>query len=269
MDKNIVTKIGVKAFSVALFVVLLTTAHAAATTVSIADAVVEPDDVVTLPIVIDDITNYGTGTMSIGYDPSVVHVIDVAGSSDSDIVVKDIDNTAGLVRKILASNLGGVSGDVVFANVAFTAVGLGSAPLNLDVVSLYNRSFEMVSVTPNDGSITISANGGTPPTIAPTSDSGSSGGSTTGTVSTSTPTPVPTSPTSESTPAEPHPEGDDAHPTPTPESVPHEEETDTSTSTPSTVKQTPSSQMSTPGFEIVSLITGLLIASLIRRRKEQ
>ncbi|PXF62193.1 MAG: hypothetical protein C4B59_00865 [Candidatus Methanogaster sp.] len=154
MDKNIVTKIGVKAFSVALFVVLLTTAHAAATTVSLADVVVEPDDVVTLPIVIDDITNYGTGTINIGYDSSIVYVTGVTGSSDSNVVAKNIDNTTGLVR-ILASNLGGVSGDIVFANVKFMAVGPGTTSLNINVIELCDTSYNDISADISDGSITV------------------------------------------------------------------------------------------------------------------
>jgi hypothetical protein len=137
-----------------LFVVLLTTAYAAATTVSIADAVVEPDGVVTLPIVIDNITNYGVGTMNIEYDSSIVHVTSVTGSSDSNVVAKNINNTMGFAR-ILASNLGGVSGDIVFANVEFTAVGLGSTPLNIDVISLRDSAQYDISANISDGSITI------------------------------------------------------------------------------------------------------------------
>ena len=154
MDKNIVAKIGIKALSVALFVVLLTTASAAATTVSLADVVLEPEGVVTLPIMIDNITNYGAATINIWYDPSIVHVTSVTGSSDSNVVAKDIDNTTGFVR-ILASNLGGVSGDIVFANVEFTAVGLGSTPLNIGVISLRNSSQYDISTSISDGSITV------------------------------------------------------------------------------------------------------------------
>ena len=154
MDKNIVMKVGIKAFSVMLFVLLLTTTHATATTVSIADVVVEPAGVVTLPIMINNITNYGAGTMNIWYDPSVVHVIDVAGSSDSTVAVENINNTTGFAR-ILASNLGGVSGDIVFANVKFMAVGLGSTPLNIDIEELCDTSYNDTLANISDGSITV------------------------------------------------------------------------------------------------------------------
>ena len=154
MDKNIVMKVGIKAFSVMLFVLLLTTTHATATTVSIADVVVEPAGVVTLPIMINNITNYGAGTMNIWYDPSVVHVIDVAGSSDSTVAVENINNTTGFAR-ILASNLGGVSGDIVFANVKFMAVGLGSTPLNIDIEVLCDIAYNDILANISDGSITV------------------------------------------------------------------------------------------------------------------
>ena len=252
------TKIGI------LILLLSTAAPVYATTVSIADVTLEPSGVVTIPIMVNEITDYGSGTINIEYNPSVVHVTDVTSSSDSQVAAYNPNNTIGLVR-ISASNTYGASGDIDFANVEFTAVGTGSTPLNLDVVSLYNRSFEKVSATPSAGSITISANVGTP-SPTPTSDDESSG-STTGTISTSTPTPTLTL---ESTSAEtPHPDGGGAHPAPAPESVPHDEATDTSTHTPSTVKPTPSSQMSTPGFEIAFLITGFLVAFLILRRNNE
>ena len=154
MDKNIVAKIAIKAFSVALFVVLLTTASAAATTISLADVVVEPEGVITLPIMINNITDYGAGTMDIGYDPSIVHVTRVTGSSDSNVVAKYIDNTTGFVR-ILASNLGGVSGNIIFANMEFTAVGLGSTQLNIEVIGLCDSAQYYIPANISAGSITV------------------------------------------------------------------------------------------------------------------
>ena len=153
---NNITKIGIKAFSVALLILLLATASAAATIVSLADVVVEPDGVVTIPIMIGNITNYGAGTINIWYDPSVVHVTDVTGSPDSNVVAKDINNTAGFA-KILASNLGGVSGDIIFANIEFMAVGPGSTPLNIDVIELCDTSYNDISANISDGSITVEA----------------------------------------------------------------------------------------------------------------
>ena len=123
--------------------------------VSIADTTADLPDTVTLPIMITSIGNYGTGTIDLTYDPAVVHVTDVTGSSDSTVTAKNIDNTAGLVR-ISAWNSVGVSGDIVFANVTFTSVGVGSTPLNLTVDTLQDTSYqEIPSVTIDNGSITV------------------------------------------------------------------------------------------------------------------
>jgi len=124
--------------------------------VSIADATADLFGTVTLPIMITNIGNYGTGTINITYDSAMVHVTDVTSSPDSTVTAKNIDNTTGLVR-ISAWNTGGVSGDIVFANVTFTSVGVGSTPLNLTVDMLQDTSYlEIPSVTVRNGSFRTS-----------------------------------------------------------------------------------------------------------------
>jgi len=154
MDKNIVTKTGIKAVFTILLVLLLTTASAASTTVSIANVTAEPDDTVTLPIMINDITDYGSGTIRIWYDYQVVHVTDVAGSPNSTIAATYTDNSIGYTS-IGASNPVGASGDIVFANVEFTVVGVGSSPLGLVVSSLYDTAPLDVPRSISNGSITV------------------------------------------------------------------------------------------------------------------
>lgn len=125
--------------------------------VSIADANVNLSDTVTLPILITNIGNYGTGTINIEYDPAVVHVTDVTSSPDSTVTAKNIDNAIGVVR-ISAWNLGGVSGVMIFANVTFTSVGVGSTPLNLTVDTLQDIAYqEISSVTVSNGSFRTSS----------------------------------------------------------------------------------------------------------------
>jgi hypothetical protein len=120
--------------------------------VSIADASVDLFGKVTIPIMITNIEDYGTGTIDIEYDPSVVHVTDVTSSSDSSVTAKNINNTIGLA-KISAWNIDGVSGDIIFANVSFASVGVGSTPLILDVVTLQNISYtEITPRTISNGS---------------------------------------------------------------------------------------------------------------------
>ena len=126
------------------------------TTVSIADVVLKPDNVVTLPVLIGNITNYGVSTTNIWYNTSVVHVTGVTGSSDSNVITKNINNDIGFAR-IVTSNLGGVSGDIVLVNVEFMAVGFGSTPLDIDIDVLRDTSHNDISANVSDGSITVSS----------------------------------------------------------------------------------------------------------------
>jgi len=126
------------------------------TSVSIADITAASGDVVTVPLMVNDMTDFGTATINITYDPLVVHVTNITDSSDSVIAAFNNNNAAGFTA-ISASNTGGASGDIVFANVEFTAVGSDgdSTLLSLTIDSLYDRSFNAISATIGDGSFTI------------------------------------------------------------------------------------------------------------------
>ena len=144
-----------RTLSIGLFILLLLSAAcASATTVSIAGATVEPGDVITLPIMIGNITDYGTGTINIEYDPSVAHITNVTSGPTSHIAAHEVNNTLGLAR-ISASNPYGVSGDIIFANVTFEAIGAGSTSLNLDVTLLGDISYNKIPATVSDGSIKV------------------------------------------------------------------------------------------------------------------
>ena len=238
----------------------------AATTISIADITADPGDTVTVPLIVNDMTDYGSGTINITYDPSVVHVTDVTSSSDSEVAAFDNNNVTGFT-KISALNTDGANGDIVFANVEFTSVGTGSSPLDINIVTLYDRSFNRIHETAIvDNGVFMSGDVSTSPTPTSTTQStASSGGSTTGAVSISTPTPSPTPTPTQSA-------KDGANPTSTSESPSHNEETgegtDTSGTTSPTVKSTPESQTSIPGFEAIFAVIGLVILSLILRRDD-
>ena len=147
--------IKIRTFSIGLLILLLSgAAHACATTVAIADANVEPDGVITTPIMVSEITDYGTGTIRIEYNSSVVHVTDVTRGPKSHIAAHDVNNAIGLVE-ISASNSYGVSGDIIFANVTFKAIGAGSTPVNLDVALLGDISYKEIPATVSNGSIEI------------------------------------------------------------------------------------------------------------------
>lgn len=107
--------------------------------VSIGDLTSPLGATVTAPILIANVDNYGTGTINLEYNPSVVHVTDVTSGPQSTLAAPpNIDNTSGIVN-ISALNLAGISGDVIFANVTFKAVGSAgsSTSLNLRVITLY------------------------------------------------------------------------------------------------------------------------------------
>jgi len=54
-------------------------------------------ETVTAPILISNVENYGTGTISVTYDLAVVHVTDIASGPDSTVVDWNTDNTTGIV----------------------------------------------------------------------------------------------------------------------------------------------------------------------------
>lgn len=124
----------------------------AAATVTIDDCTSTPDGEVTLAIMVNGFENYGTGKINLTYDPSVVHVTGVAGSSDSTVVSHNNDNIAG-VTSITAWNEGGVTGDIVFANVVLKAVGSSgeSSPLGLEVNKLADTSFNVIHTGQKNG----------------------------------------------------------------------------------------------------------------------
>ena len=124
-------------------------------TVSIGNLSSAYGETVTAPILISNVENYGTGTISVTYDPSVVHVASVSSGPDSTVVDWNTDNTSGIVI-ISAWNTSGVSGDLVFANVTFYAVrSAGCTPLNISVTTLKDISYNNISVMTKNGSFSI------------------------------------------------------------------------------------------------------------------
>ena len=137
---------------------LALTQASATVNVSIGDLTCAPGATVTAPILIANVENYGTGTINLEYNPSVVHVTDVTSGPQSTLAAPpNIDNTSGIVN-ISALNLAGISGDVIFANVTFKAVGSAgsSTPLNLSVITLYKLpDYEDIPVIIKNGSFSI------------------------------------------------------------------------------------------------------------------
>lgn len=220
------------------------------TMVSIPEITKPPHNYATLPITITSVENYGTGTINITYDPSVVHVTSASGGPESTLTAWSVDNTTGVVT-ISAWNIAGVSGDIIFANIDFKVVGSAglSTPLRLNVATLKDTSYKDIPVSVTHGTFNIKTEGeGATSTFTSTSTS-------TPTLSPSptptlTPTPTPTTiPTPTSA----------LSPTPTPTETGEGKATPTSTSTP---------EGKIPGFETLFTCTALLIAYLLLFRKE-
>jgi len=91
----------------------------------------------------------------------VVHVISVSSGPTSTVLAWKSDNTTG-ITKVSAWNLEGVSGDIIFANVTFYAVGSPgtSTILKLDVITLKDTSIKDIPVSVSDGTLGIKEDGG-------------------------------------------------------------------------------------------------------------
>ena len=140
----------------------------AKTVVSIGDIEASPGESITAPIMIYDVTNYGAGTINITYDPSVVHVTDVASTVDSDVVAWGADNVTGCVS-ISAWNITGISGNISFANVTFNAVGSPGeySSLNIEIKTLKDISYKDIPATSVNGLFKIQVPS---PTVSITTD---------------------------------------------------------------------------------------------------
>ena len=163
-----------------------------ATTVSIGSASAMHGGSVTLPIMVNYVTNLGSGTIDVSYNASIVHVTTVTDGTGNALEVQDwnVDNNIGIVRIVAWDASEAHSGNVIFANVTFKAIGSkGSTPLGISVNDLedyYNYTQIAHNVTNGTFTIKPSAEQLTP---TPTPSLGGGGGGGGGYVPT-TPTPT-------------------------------------------------------------------------------
>lgn len=233
---------------------------AAAATVAIDDYTSATGGEITVSLMINGVKDYGVGIINITYDPVVVQVAGVSDGDDSTVTASNINNTAG-IASISAWNTGGVSGDIVFANVVLKAVGSSgeSSPLNLTVAKLVDASMKSIPAGQSGGVFAISGSSGDV-AYTPTPTSGPTG-----------------QPSSQLTPPLPHVVGEPADPgvEDSPESPPSQpsspaEDADTAGTTdagddtePHGV-QTPSQKIPGPG--VVSISLSILLVYLILTR---
>ena len=142
-----------KIVSMALTAILVISAFAASVpsvsaanedvTVTIDDCNAPTGGSVTKPIMINNVTDVGTATISLIYDASVVHVDSISGSP-FDFCDSTIDNTIGITTiGVMQLVSPGLTGDVKVGDVKLTAVGSPSETSALGLVVI-----EMKDATP-------------------------------------------------------------------------------------------------------------------------
>jgi len=123
-------------------IIVIPNALADDVTISIGNLTADPGETCTAPIVLKSIKDYGTGAMTLKYDPSIVHVTDVKSSDDSIVVAWNADNEIG-EAKVAAWNINSVSGNIDFATISFRAANnRGSTPLTIIVDELIIQDHE-------------------------------------------------------------------------------------------------------------------------------
>ena len=122
--------------SIGLFLILASFA-ASATTVSISDVFLEPNETAVTSIMINNVSNLGVADITLSFEPSVVHVIS-ATNSDFDVFYPVLNNTGGLLRAGGIDDGDGLYGDVKFADITLKAVGNHgeTSALNISVTEL-------------------------------------------------------------------------------------------------------------------------------------
>lgn len=128
--------------------------------VSIGSTGAFPEDSVTEPIMVRNVTNLGGGTIQVSYNSSVVHVTDVTNGSGNalNVIAWRVDNSTnpGYVW-VSAYSTSGQTGDVKFADVTYKAVGVigDSSSLGIVVESLFDINYTDITCGVANGTFRI------------------------------------------------------------------------------------------------------------------
>ena len=165
-----------------IFVLLVVPVSALTTTVSIGDVEVMPDSSVTIPIIVNEVTNLGLGRVNVTYNSSVVHVTDVISGTGNalTVIARIINNTAGFVTIIAHDPATPHNGSVIFANVTYKAVGDERSSTALNITARLRNWYYPYSDIPHNvtnGTFTIKPSAEQPaPTPTPSPSTGAGGG---------------------------------------------------------------------------------------------
>jgi len=138
---------------------------ASGATVTIGEYTVAADGSLVAQMKASDVTNLGSVTVNLTFNPAVVQIASVDAGTGNALtlgLISNIDNSNGFAV-ISIGSLTGLSGDVVIANFALNAVGKEgtSSPLNIAIYSFADASINgyNIPVTPINGKFTITSSG--------------------------------------------------------------------------------------------------------------
>jgi hypothetical protein len=155
----------------ALFVSTLSVCvGAGGTTVNIEDAIVEYDSVTTIPIVFNNISDFGAATITVAYDPHffAIEKISSGDCGSPSHSLDDGDNTVTISSYVV--DIPGPTGDLVFAEIEARVLGsTGESQLAVDVDVLVHSDGSLISYNLKNGIFTIASDGaGMAPTTTQT-----------------------------------------------------------------------------------------------------
>jgi hypothetical protein len=107
--------------------------------VSIGNVSAVPGEVITIAIMIEDVTNLGVANINLSYDPSVVHVLSVCDGEFDTGAFSEINNSEGIARiGAFQMQSAGLNEDVMLCEVELKAVGAAgvSSGLKIDISEL-------------------------------------------------------------------------------------------------------------------------------------
>ncbi|MFA4956988.1 MAG: hypothetical protein WC556_08475 [Candidatus Methanoperedens sp.] len=134
-------------------------------TVTIGNYTVAPDGSAVAQMIAGNVTNLGSVTVNLTFNPAVVHVSSVDASTGNAMTfgfILNIDNSSGFAI-VTAGSLIGLSGDVIIANFTLNAVGSEgtSSPLNISIDSFADAPLSHpIPVTPINGTFSITGGSG-------------------------------------------------------------------------------------------------------------
>jgi len=126
--------------------------------ISIGNAVLDPGNSTTIPIMICNATDVAGVELNLRYDPDVVNVTGAEqGDFTSWFALNDSNARDGWVMITTYVKGGDLRGDLIVANVMFEAIGSpgDSSPLNLEVIDLADQYGYSKKFVTDDGAFSI------------------------------------------------------------------------------------------------------------------